>query len=101
MTENDEALDLLGRPRAIRTLLCLLDSADDTPVSDLLDAIGGSRTTGINRLDEFRDAGLVVKKAGDNRTMYLLTDDGEAVARDLREATRRLEAIVREADDDE
>ena len=80
---RDEACDLIERPRAVRVLIALLKSPDDAPVSDILEGVGGSRSTGISRLDEFRDAGLVTKRAGDNRTIYSLTEDGEEVARHL------------------
>lgn len=81
--DRDEACDLIERPRAVRVLIALLESPDDAPVSAILEGVGGSRSTGINRLDEFRDAGLVTKRAGDNRTIYSLTEDGEEVARHL------------------
>lgn len=81
--ERDEACDLLERPRAVRVLISLLESPDDAPVSVILEDVGGSRSTGINRLNELREAGLVTKRAGDNRTIYSLTPDGEEVARHL------------------
>ena len=78
--ERDDACDLIERPRAVRVLLTLLESPDDAPVSEILETVGGSKSTGINRLDEFREAGLVTKQAGDNRTIYSLTHDGEEIA---------------------
>lgn len=81
--EDDDVYDLIERPRSVRVLIALLESPEDAPVSEILEGIGGSRSTGINRLDEFRESGLVIKQAGDNRTIYSLTENGEKVARHL------------------
>lgn len=91
MTADSEPTGFLERPRAIRTLLCLYEFPEDTPVSEILDSIGGSRTTGLNRLNEFRELGLVVKRAGDNSTFYHLTEDGEKVAEHLANAISSIE----------
>jgi DNA-binding HxlR family transcriptional regulator len=90
---REEVCGLLERPRTVRTLILLLEASDKTPVSELLEEVGGSRSTGINRLNELREAGLVVKRPGDNRTLYELTDDGQTVARHLLDVVRDIQEI--------
>jgi predicted transcriptional regulator len=87
-SEHDGVLE---RPRAIRTLVSLYETAEDAPASEVLESIGGSRTTGLNRLNDFIKLGLVEKQAGDNRTLYHLTEDGERVTEHLLEAISHIE----------
>ena len=94
--DREEAAELLERQRCIRTLLALLNAPEECAVSDLLDHIGGSRSTGINRLDELRSAGLVQKRAGNNRTPYTLTTDGKEVVEQLQAALQTIQAASKE-----
>lgn len=94
---RDEACDLIERPRAVRMLVALLETPNDAPVSDLLEAVGGSRSTGLNRLEEFREAGLIEKRAGHNRTIYSLTDLGEEVTHHLVDGID----VIQEGNDDD
>ena len=91
MPSDSEHAGVLERPRAIRTLVSLYESSEDTSASEVLESIGGSRTTGLNRLNDFIELGLVEKKAGDNRTLYHLTEDGERVTEHLLEAISHIE----------
>lgn len=95
--DRDDAFDLIEHSRSVRVLVALLESAENAPVSEILDSVGGSKSTGINRLDELREAGLVTKQAGDNRTIYSLTEEGEEVARHLVSA---INIIHRDGNDD-
>lgn len=94
--DREEAAELLERQRSIRTLLALLNAPDERTVSDLLDDVGGSRSTGINRLDELRSTGLVQKRAGNNRTLYTLTTEGKEVAEQLQATLQTIQAASEE-----
>jgi len=94
--ERDETIELLERQRSITTLLALLDASENRTVSELLDEVGGSQSTGISRLNELRDFGLVKKRAGNNRILYSLTSEGEDVALQLRTV---LQTIQRASDE--
>jgi len=97
--DREEAAELLERQRSIRTLLALLNAPDERTVSDLLNDVGGSRSTGINRLNELRSAGLVQKRAGNNRTLYTLTAEGEEVAEQLQAALQTIQTAPEKNND--
>lgn len=76
----------MERKRAIKTLLCLLDE-NDKGLDNLLVSIGGSKTTGMTRILELVEMGLVEKKADpkESRKMfYRLTEKGQKIAEKIR-----------------
>lgn len=97
--DTEEAAELLEQRRSIRTLITLLSGSGERTVSDLLDDVGGSRSTGINRLDELRSAGLVEKQAGTNRILYTLTTEGERAAQQLCTVLQTVQTASEEDDD--
>jgi DNA-binding MarR family transcriptional regulator len=79
---NTPVFEYLERSRALRTLLCLLD-AENKGLDQLLREIGGSKSTGMARLDELVQLGLVTKRASPTqkrKMFYCLTDKGREVA---------------------
>jgi len=91
--EREKAIELLSRPRSIKTLLLLSQESGNRPMSNLLEKVGGSRTTGSKRLEEFEKSNLVKKEAGTNRTIYSLTKAGKELAENLEEAVSVLEGL--------
>lgn len=77
----------MERKRAIKTLLCLLDE-NDKGLDNLLVNIGGSKTTGMNRILELVEMGLVEKKTDPNESrkmFYRLTENGQRIAEKIGE----------------
>jgi DNA-binding HxlR family transcriptional regulator len=86
-TANKEFLEYLESSRAILTLLCLTD-AENKGLDQLLQDIGGSKSTGMARLDDLVRLGLVIKKASptEKRKMfYCLTEKGKRIACQIQE----------------
>lgn len=82
----------MERPRAVRTLLCLYKN-EGKGLDELLELIGGSKSTGMKRITEFMSLGLVEKKAGKERrkVVYYLTSRGRKVAELLEKAIKIIE----------
>jgi len=75
----------LERPRAVRTLLCLLN-AEDKGLDELLREIGGSKSTGMARIDELVRLSLVLKKASQTekrKMLYCLNERGKRIAEQI------------------
>ena len=86
--KNTAVFEYLERSRSLRTLLCLLD-AKNKGLDQLLIEIGGSKSTGMCRLNELVQLGLVTKMASltEKRKMfYCLTEKGQNVANQIRQA---------------
>jgi DNA-binding HxlR family transcriptional regulator len=84
--KNTAIFEYLERSRALRTLLCLLDTGDKG-LDQLLREIGGSKSTGMSRLDELVQLGLVTKIASPTekrKMLYRLTSKGREVAEQLK-----------------
>ncbi|MEM2506005.1 MAG: hypothetical protein QXF61_03040 [Nitrososphaeria archaeon] len=83
--KKEELLNYLEKPRAIRTLLCLL-SLENKGLDEILKEIGGSKSTGMARIYELMKLGLVVKKASQTerrKMLYCLEDKGVKIAKEL------------------
>jgi DNA-binding MarR family transcriptional regulator len=86
--KNTAIFEYLERSRSLRTLLCLLD-AENKGLDQLLTEIGGSKSTGMARIDELVRLGLVTKRAcqTEKRKMfYCLTDKGQIIANQIKKA---------------
>jgi len=84
---NKKLLDYLQRPRAIVTLLHLLESTKQG-LDYTLTQIGGSKRTGMSRINELVEMGLASKQtelAWHRRRIYVLSEDGQKIAVRLRE----------------
>jgi DNA-binding MarR family transcriptional regulator len=84
--KSREFFEYLERPRAVRTLLCLLN-AENKGLDELLGDIGGSKSTGMARLDELVQLGLVLKKASQTekrKMFYCLGEKGKRIAEQIR-----------------
>lgn len=77
-------LAFLQRPRAIITLLCLYH-ARNKGLDKLLQEIGGSKRTGMTRINELHSLGLVSKHTEEHgrKTLYRLSEDGRKIAEKL------------------
>jgi DNA-binding MarR family transcriptional regulator len=72
----------LERPRAIKTLEVLLHSRDKG-LDEILEEIGGSKSTGMKRIAELLELGLVEKQASpkeSRKMLYNLTERGMKIA---------------------
>lgn len=77
--------EYLEKPRSVRTLLCLLN-ADNKGLDELLREIGGSKSTGMARIDELIQLGLVEKKASQTekrKMLYCLNRKGKTIAEQI------------------
>jgi DNA-binding MarR family transcriptional regulator len=91
--KKDEFIDYLEKSRAIRTLLCLLN-AENKGLDELLQNIGGSKSTGMARISELVKLGLVTKKASptEKRKMfYALEKKGREIAEELQKLISLIE----------
>lgn len=83
----------LEKPRAIRTLICLL-RAEGKGLDEVLREIGGSKTTGMKRIAELIELGLVNKRASpeeSRKMLYSLTQKGTEVASGLKRLIEEIE----------
>jgi len=83
--KGNKLIDYLEKPRAIRTLLCLLNS-QNKGLDELLQSIGGSKSTGMTRISELIALGLVTKKASETekrKMLYCLNETGVKIAREI------------------
>jgi len=83
----------LERPRAIRTLICLLEN-EGKGLDEILEAIGGSKTTGMRRIAELSELKLVEKRASPKeirKILYSLTEEGKIAAIELRRLAEMIE----------
>jgi DNA-binding HxlR family transcriptional regulator len=80
----NDLLTFLQKPRAIITLLCLYHAKDEG-LDMLLQKIGGSKRTGMTRINELYEMGLVTKHANEHsrKTLYQLSEDGKKIAEKL------------------
>jgi len=81
---SDDLLSVLQRPRAIITLLCLYH-AKNKGLDMLLQEIGGSKRTGMARINDFYRIGMVAKHTDEHsrKTFYVLSEDGRKIAEKL------------------
>jgi len=85
----------LEKARAIRTLLCLL-RYENRGLDELLELIGGSKSTGMKRIIELIEMGLVEKKASikeSRKMLYLLTPKGKQIAQMLQKIVNSIEDL--------
>jgi DNA-binding MarR family transcriptional regulator len=83
--KGNRFFEYLEKPRAVRTLLCLLD-AGNKGLDELLKDIGGSKSTGMARIDELVQLGLVLKKASQTekrKMLYCLNEKGKRIAEQI------------------
>jgi DNA-binding MarR family transcriptional regulator len=82
MGKEDLFYDYLEQPRAIRTLLILFRTPSRS-LDEVLVLIGGSKSTGMKRLKDLAQLGLLSKEASihePKRIFYRLNDKGVALA---------------------
>ena len=82
-SKGDEFFNYLERARAVRTLSCLL-KAEDKGLDEILREIGGSKSTGMARISELMELGLVTKKASQaerRKMFYCLSEKGKKIAK--------------------
>jgi DNA-binding MarR family transcriptional regulator len=83
--KSKDFFEYLEKPRSVRTLLCLL-SAENKGLDELLREIGGSKSTGMARIDELVRLGLVLKKASQTekrKMLYCLNEKGKRLAEQI------------------
>jgi DNA-binding MarR family transcriptional regulator len=83
----------LEKARAIRTLLCLLNS-ENKGLDEILEEIGGSKSTAMKRISELMEMNLVIKKVDPKRKrviIYTLTEKGKKIAQKLQEIIKMME----------
>jgi len=83
----------LEKARAIRTILCLLNS-DSKGLDEILEEIGGSKSTAMKRISELVEMGLAFKKLDPKRkrvVIYTLTEKGQKIAKKLQEVIQLME----------
>lgn len=91
--KKEDFLNYLEKPRAIRTLLCLL-SSENKGLDEILKEIGGSKSTGMARISELIKLGLVVKKASQTerrKMLYCLKEKGIKIAKELQKVINSYE----------
>lgn len=91
--KSKEFFEYLERSRAIRTLLCLL-RAGNKGLDELLREIGGSKSTGMARINELVQLGLVIKEASQTqkrKMFYCLTEKGEKIAKQIQKIIESFE----------
>jgi DNA-binding MarR family transcriptional regulator len=91
--KSKEFSEYLERSRAIRTLLCLLN-AKNKGLDELLSDIGGSKSTGMARIDELIRLGLVLKTASQTekrKMLYCLNEKGKGVAEQIQQIIESVE----------
>lgn len=85
----------LERPRAIKTFLTLLHSRDKG-LDEILEEIGGSKSTGMKRIAELVELGLVEKRASQKeirKMLYNLTEKGMELAVECEKLVKKLEGV--------
>ncbi|MHA1629635.1 MAG: hypothetical protein ACTSVS_05515 [Candidatus Heimdallarchaeota archaeon] len=83
--KGNKLIEYLEKPRAIRTLLCLLNS-QNKGLDELLQSIGGSKSTGMARISELIALGLVTKRASETekrKMLYCLNKTGVKIAKEI------------------
>ena len=93
----DEFLNYLERARAIRTLICLL-KAEDKGLDEILGEIGGSKSTGMARISELMELGLVTKKASQaerRKMFYCLSEKGKKIAKLIEVCLKNSQSALR------
>jgi DNA-binding MarR family transcriptional regulator len=90
----------LEKSRAIRTLVCLLEN-EGKGLDDILESIGGSKTTGMKRLTELVEMKLVERRASQDESrkmIYSLTDQGKRLATQLGQLVEMTEKVKQNAE---
>jgi DNA-binding MarR family transcriptional regulator len=83
--KSKEFFEYLEKARSVRTLTCLLN-AENKGLDELLRDIGGSKSTGMARIDELIHLGLVLKRASQTekrKMLYGLNDKGKRIAEQI------------------
>ena len=83
----------LEKARAVRTILCLLNS-ENKGLDEILEEIGGSKSTAMKRISELVEMGLAFKKLDPKRkrvVIYTLTEKGQKIAKKLQEVIHLME----------
>jgi DNA-binding MarR family transcriptional regulator len=83
--KSNELLVYLGKSRGVQTLLCLY-KAENKGLDEVLREIGGSKSTGMERISELLKLGLVTKKASiteKRKMIYCLEPKGKQIAEHL------------------
>jgi DNA-binding MarR family transcriptional regulator len=98
-SKNKELLEYLEKPRAIRTLLCLYKS-ENKGLDEVLKIIGGSKSTGMERISELQKMGLVEKKASatvNRKMLYCLEKRGKRIAEGIQKILQDFEENARDS----
>lgn len=85
MGKEDLLYDYLEQPRSVKTLLILLKNPSKS-LDDVLILIGGSKSTGMKRIKELLQLGLLSKEVSvqePKRIFYRLNNKGVTVAQIL------------------
>ena len=85
----------LERPRGIKTLLTLLHSRDKG-LDEILEEIGGSKSTGMKRIAELVELGIVEKRASQKESrkmLYNLTEKGMELAIECEKLVKKFEGV--------
>lgn len=98
ISKGDEFFNYLERARAVRTLFCLL-KAEDKGLDEILREIGGSKSTGMARISELMELGLVTKKANQaerRKMFYCLSEKGKKITKLIEECFRKITKLIEE-----
>lgn len=81
---SNDLLSVLQKPRAIVTILYLYH-AKNQGLDMLLEKIGGSKRTGMARINDFYRIGIVTKRTEEygRKTFYVLSTEGQVIAQKL------------------
>ena len=89
---SNDLMNYLQKPRSILTLFCLLYNSDKG-LDEVLEKIGGSKRTGMERINELVKLGLVEKQLSstDRKIFYQFSEEG-------REVTQEIEVLMKKWD---
>jgi DNA-binding MarR family transcriptional regulator len=85
MIKKEAIYKYVEQPRAIKTLL-VLNENPSKPLDNILDLIGGSKSTGMKRIKELAELGLLTKEASmkePKRIFYKLNEKGIEISKSL------------------
>ena len=85
MVKAQQLFEYFEKPRAIKTLVVLFENPS-IQVDTLLNLIGGSKSTGMKRIKELSQLGLLSKEASLNepkRIFYKLNSKGIKIAKSI------------------
>ncbi|MHB8163607.1 MAG: hypothetical protein ACYDDV_04550 [Methanoregula sp.] len=91
---STELLNYLQKPRSILTLFCLLYNGNKG-LDEVLEKIGGSKRTGMVRINELVKLGLVEKKTSltDRKIFYQLSEDGQKITQEIEVLLKKWDLI--------